>query len=130
MLEVLEKSDSPLYMPYKGPPRVNNRLSHPAWIVFADWNLHCPKAVELAEVYSIGRTMFLLLEQVKLEAVEELDDYANVELKWSSWSDDIPMTWKEVVRRCQKQNPNSRPDLVWLAEFWKKERDSLFNQAF
>lgn len=52
------------YIPYDGPPRINNYLSHPEWIVFEDWKARCPRAVELAEVWGMGKWLFFLLQEV------------------------------------------------------------------
>lgn len=50
------------YTKYEGPERHNTREGrngHPwaEWNVFLEWIETCPSAAELAEVFSLGRTM-------------------------------------------------------------------------
>ncbi|KLP10995.1 Uncharacterized protein LW94_3921 [Fusarium fujikuroi] len=114
-----------LYIPHGGPPRMNNIISTPHWDVFPTWSVHCRKAVELAEVYSLGATMFLTLEQVALEYVPGIEDYSRTSLVWSIASRDIPQPWKDVVDACVRQDPNERISMKELLLFWDSERHKL-----
>ena len=63
-----------VYEKYCGPDRENLAWGRPKWNVFPHWRDFYPKALEAAEVFSLGRTMWMLLEQVTQREVEELDD--------------------------------------------------------
>lgn len=57
-----------LYTKYSGPPRRNvddelGDYSWHSWNVFPVWNLAHPLALELAEVFSLGGSMWMLLRQ-------------------------------------------------------------------
>lgn len=110
-----------LYRRYKGPPRINNAIGTPHWDVFPAWSVHCRKAVELAEVFSLGATMFLILEQVALEQVPGVEDYSTAKMAWSSESSDIPQAWKDTVSACTRENPNERISMKEVLAFWNNE---------
>lgn len=110
-----------LYTRYEGPPRINNTIGTPHWDVFPAWSVHCRKAVELVEVFSLGATMFLILEQVALEKVPGLEDYSTAKMAWSHASSDIPQAWKETVNVCTRENPNERISMKEVLAFWKNE---------
>ncbi|KAF6803730.1 phosphotransferase enzyme family protein [Colletotrichum sojae] len=99
-----------IYTPYIGPPRRNQKWGYPGWNVFPEWKRTCPRAAELAEVFSIGRTAWMLLEQVEQSPDPEV---------WTA--EDIPAAWKDTVDRCLKKDPNDRPDLDEVVAFWRGE---------
>ncbi|KAH8689718.1 kinase-like domain-containing protein [Phaeosphaeriaceae sp. PMI808] len=96
-----------IYIPYTGPPRMNNVISTPKWNVFPSWSVQCRKAVELAEVYSLGATMFLICEQVALEQMPGVEDYSTAKM--------------DVVDSCTKEDPNERMGMSEVLDFWNEE---------
>ncbi len=69
-----------LYGKYGGPDRKNLAWGRPKWNVFPSWKDFYPRALEAAEVFSLGRIMWMLLEQVTQSEVEELNE---VVIFWS-----------------------------------------------
>jgi hypothetical protein len=114
-----------IYTRYDGPRRVNNPIGTPEWNVFPIWKAECPRAAELAEVYSLGRTMWLLLEQVGLDDADGVEDYSSEVVHWTDWSEDIPQSWKNTIAACMKQDPNERMPMRRLSDFWKMESNEL-----
>ncbi|KUJ11612.1 uncharacterized protein LY89DRAFT_739039 [Mollisia scopiformis] len=57
-----EGSSTPRYTKYTGPETRNTSLSSTPG-VYPEWSKKCPKALELAEVFSLGRCMWKLLRQ-------------------------------------------------------------------
>ncbi|KAF2266532.1 hypothetical protein CC78DRAFT_531642 [Lojkania enalia] len=110
-----------VYTLHEGPPRINNLIGTPHWDVFPDWSTNCRKAVELAEVYSLGAAMFLILEQVALERVPGKEDYSTAKMVWSAASSDIPQSWKDIVSACTRADPNERMRMKELLAFWSNE---------
>jgi serine/threonine protein kinase len=106
-----------LYKKYHGPPRENLAWGRPKWNVFPIWRDHCPRALEAAEVFSLGRTMWMLLQQVAQSEVEDLDE---VVLYWNEEASDIPDDWKVVISSCLDPDPNRRIRLSELVRFWGK----------
>ena len=105
-----------MYEKYCGPDRENLAWGRPQWNVFPHWRDFYPKALKSAEVFSLGRTMWMLLEQVTQREVEELDD--KVVVSWSDMAKEIPEDWKSVVSRCLHPDPNERIGLSELVDFW------------
>ncbi|KAJ0315571.1 hypothetical protein Brms1b_006024 [Colletotrichum noveboracense] len=101
-----------IYTPHEGAPRKNQKWGFPDWNVFPEWKRTCPRAAELAEVFSLGRTMWMLLEQV-----EQSPDAA----VWTEASKDVPAAWKAMVMRCIERDPNDRPELDEVVAFWEKQ---------
>ncbi|ROT38519.1 kinase-like protein [Sodiomyces alkalinus F11] len=110
-----------VYTQYQGPVRVNLPRGRPLWNVFPDWSKRWPKACEAAEVFSLGRTMWMLLQEVPQEDVEDLDP-EGITVNWSEDADDIPDCWKAVVMRCLERDPNERIGLVDLVQFWEGQQ--------
>lgn len=104
-----------VYEKYCGPDRENLAWGRPKWNVFPHWRDFYPPALEAAEVFSLGRTMWMLLEQVTQTEVEDLDE---VFVSWSDVAQDIPEDWKGVVSRCLDPDPNERIGLLELVDFW------------
>ncbi len=105
----VDKSDEChlVYVSYNGPKRVNMPIGAPRWNVFPAWQKSFPRAVELAEVYSLGRTMWLILEQVARDPTE-LEEYASQVMGCSDQSKDILPSWKQVIAHCTHRDPNHR----------------------
>ncbi|WDK12694.1 phosphotransferase enzyme family protein [Colletotrichum graminicola] len=101
-----------LYNPRTGPPRKNQKWGFPDWNVLPEWKVSCPRAAELAEVFSLGRTMWMLLEQVEQSADPTI---------WTSVASDIPREWKNMVMRCVERDPNNRPELDEVVDFWRRQ---------
>lgn len=113
-----------VYTKYTGPERRNmpegsGRESFHVWNVFPEWQASCPKALELAEVFALGRTMWMLLSQIanNFDEVEHPDD---VQVNWAGKTDP-PSHWVEIVENCMKADPNDRPSLDNLVKFWEGE---------
>ncbi|KAJ6256892.1 hypothetical protein Dda_8762 [Drechslerella dactyloides] len=106
---------------YEGPERINSPIGAPLWNSFIGWMKDYPRAAELAEVFSLGRTMWVLLEQVGLEHEPGVTDYSTKVIRWSSWSDDIPTSWKRIVEASMAHDANDRPLMSELLRFWERE---------
>ena len=115
------------YTKYTGPERRNMPETTPGdngwnvWNVFPVWKEQCPKALELAEVFSLGRCMWMLLRQPDMDAFEDVTSTEDVVEDWGS-SEDIPVHWRHVVQDCLKHSPNDRIGLSELLTFWDGAR--------
>ena len=109
-----------VYERYAGPERMNQAVM-PYWNVFPAWNKEFPLACELAEVYSLGRTMWVILEQVGLERQHGVTDYSTQSIRWTQQTSDIPMSWKSTVSACMADDPNTRPLMSELMTFWSEQ---------
>jgi len=105
-----------VYEKYCGPDREDLAWGQPKWNVFPHWRPFYPRALEAAEVFSLGRVMWMLLEQVSQSRLEDEDD---VVVCWSEDARDIPRDWKEIVSRCLNPDPNKRIRLQELVDFWE-----------
>lgn len=117
-----------VYEKYGGPDRANLAWGRPKWNVFPSWRNLYPRALDAAEVFSLGRTMWMLLQQVAQSEVEERDE---VIVSWSDVAKDIPEDWKGVVSRCLDPDPNERISLLELVDFWRAVtcRDGAYSCA-
>ncbi|KAF3931126.1 hypothetical protein ABW20_dc0108557 [Dactylellina cionopaga] len=109
------------YHRYEGPERINSPIGEPFWNIFPGWTVEHRMAAELAEVFSLGRTMWVLLEQVGLEHEPGVTDYSTQTIRWSNRSEDIPDPWKRIVEASMADDSNQRPLMKELVEFWEKE---------
>ncbi|KAI0112047.1 kinase-like domain-containing protein [Nemania sp. FL0031] len=119
-----EGSKKLLYTKYTGPERRNmpeggGDESFNIWNVFPEWQSSCPRALQLAEVFALGRTMWMLLSQT-VDCFEEVEHPNDVQVTWDSASD-IPSHWIRKVEKCMDTDPNERPLLKDLVEFWEVE---------
>ncbi|KAI9893009.1 MAG: hypothetical protein M1814_000893 [Vezdaea aestivalis] len=115
------------YTKYEGPARSNQ---DPAldwgrtwnkWKVFPIWEKECPLALELAEVFSLGRTMWMLLRWPEDAVLESVKHPLELITNWEQdGKDGIPENWKEFVDQCMALDPNERPGVVTVAEFWEE----------
>ncbi|KAM0280482.1 hypothetical protein ACHAQH_004061 [Verticillium albo-atrum] len=101
-----------VYKPYVGETRQNLRWGYPDWNVFPIWKETCPRAAELAEVFSLGRVMWMLMEQLEQSPKPTV---------WTTRSADMPRGWKDLINQCMELDPNARPDLDELVDFWGAE---------
>lgn len=119
-----------IYEKYCGPDRENLAWGRPKWNVFPHWRDSYPRASEAAEVFSLGRTMWMILEQVPQN---RLEDAGGVVVSWSEDAKDIPEDWKAMVSRCLDPDPNERIRLLEVVAFWEvvnhKERALLANPS-
>lgn len=114
-----------VYTKYTGPPRRNmpeggGQQSFHIWNVFPEWHVSCPRALELAEVFALGRTMWMLLSQTD-DDFEEVEHPNDAKISWGHRKEELPRHWIETVERCMDEDPNNRPSLVDLVEFWQAE---------
>ncbi|KAK0655570.1 hypothetical protein B0T16DRAFT_432809 [Cercophora newfieldiana] len=113
------------YIKHSGTPRRNvdedvlGDAPWHIWNVFPIWSNEHPWALELAEVFSLGRSMWMLLRQPESD-FEDIEHPDQLITDWDK-SEDIPATWKQMVDRCMSRDPNKRPDLSELVGFWMNE---------
>ena len=108
-----------MYKKYCGPGRENLACGQTKVECFSQLEGFCPRAWEGAEVFSLGRTMWMLLEQVTQNEVEGLGE---VVVSWSKVAKDIPEGRRGVVDRCLDLDPNGRIGLLALVNFWEGEK--------
>jgi len=111
-----------VYEKYTGPPRQNLTYGSPKWNVFPMWRDECPKALEKAEVHSLGKTMWMLLQ-----GVAELEEaFRDGNIYWTD--NDTLEDWRDIVEQCLHPDPNMRIGLSELVELWEgvKERVGFF----
>ncbi|KAH0495056.1 hypothetical protein TgHK011_008628 [Trichoderma gracile] len=113
-----------VYTRYHGPERVNLPGGRPEWNVFPEWSEKWPKAAEAAEVFSLGRTMWMLLQQVLQDDIQHLSP-EELQVSWDGDAADIPDAWKAVVMQCLEEDPPARLQLVDLVKFWEQQQDIL-----
>lgn len=97
------------------------------WSVFLEWGKKCPKALELAEVFSLGRSVWMLLCQPDLDKFDDITCTEEVVEDWES-SENIPEHWKRVVEDCLHKDPNKRIGLRELVAFWDSERQAMYER--
>ncbi|KAJ9137675.1 Protein kinase-like domain [Pleurostoma richardsiae] len=112
------------YTKYQGKERRNMPENTPGsngwnvWNPFLAWQDTCPRASELAEVFSLGRSMWMLLRQCNRDELDGILDTRDVVEDWTG-SDDIPAQWKEAVDGCLRRDPDDRTGLLALQAFWE-----------
>ena len=117
------KAEKPklIYRKHTGAPR-ENHWKWPKWNVFPIWQTECPDALRAAEVYSFGRTLWVIFEQVSLvDFVGGGKAFTPESISWGSPTAGIPSHWKDFVYECVDPNPNVRPNLDTAISFWEKE---------
>ena len=116
-----------VYKKYTGSPRENLAWSRPKWNIFPIWRESNPRALEAVEVFSLGRTKWMMLQQISQSEVEDLQ--GNLMVSASNWdgaaTNDIPGHWKSLVNLCMHVDPNRRPRLQEIVKFWDKEVRAL-----
>ncbi|KAK0723489.1 hypothetical protein B0T26DRAFT_640838, partial [Lasiosphaeria miniovina] len=119
------------YSKYAGPPRRSMEedvvgfgdKSWHAWNAFRVWSEDSSLALplELTEVFSLGRSMWMLLCQAKVD-LDDVERAGDIQTTWENGGEDIPAAWKRFVDRCLVPDPNYRPDVLEVVDFWKRER--------
>lgn len=87
------------------------------WNWLLEWQRTCSRAAELADVFSLGRTMWMLLRQYNhqdLEGIENIDDITE---DWNTFNN-IPLDWRKLVGQCLERDPRRRPILKAIHKFW------------
>ncbi|KAI8281996.1 hypothetical protein K4K59_008064 [Colletotrichum sp. SAR11_240] len=113
------------YTKYEGPPRRNTEEDvlgdYPwnTWNVFPSWSAEHPLALELAEVFSLGRATWMLLRQPDMD-FDEIEHPSQLQTSWEG-AQDIPTAWVCMVDRCMAEDPNERPDTMEVLGFWQAE---------
>ncbi|KAF0326611.1 nima-related kinase 5 [Colletotrichum asianum] len=113
------------YTKYEGPSRRNTEKDvlgdYPwnTWNVFPDWSAEHPLALELAEVFSLGRATWMLLRQPNMD-FDEIEHPSQLKTSWEG-AQDIPTAWMWMVDRCMAEDPNERPDTMEVLGFWQAE---------
>ncbi|KAL8713168.1 MAG: hypothetical protein Q9220_002689 [cf. Caloplaca sp. 1 TL-2023] len=105
-----------VYEKYTGPERENLSWSRPKWNVFPLWREHFPRALAAAEVFSLGRTMWMLFERLTQEDVEMNHP---ITVSWSDASKDVLAAMKCLVDKCVDPDPNKRIELSFLLRMWE-----------
>lgn len=127
---VSEQANAKLvYTKYTGPerrdmPEGSGRANFHVWNVFPEWQASCPRATELAEVFALGRTRWILLTQ-KDDDFDEVEHPDDVQVTWGNIN--APSGWIRRIEKCMDKDPNERPLLADLVEFWNAEEFLLGN---
>lgn len=78
----------------------------------------------MAEVYSLGCALWMLLAQINLENYHN-DGRAHVAMeRWmieASNTFGVPRRWKRAIRECVQKDPNKRLSMRQLMGFWELE---------
>lgn len=110
-----------IYRKHTGAPR-ENHWKWPRWNIFPIWQIKCPAALRAAEVYSLGRTLWVIFEQLsQVDLVGDGNDFTPGPISWGLRTADIPSHWKDFVNECVDPNPNFRPDLDIAVSFREQE---------
>ncbi|KAH8122466.1 putative serine/threonine protein kinase, variant 1 [Trichoderma asperelloides] len=81
----------------------------------------CPRALEAAEVYSVGRSLWAIFEQSDDVWVYKRGHSETKAVVWTHGSDSVPEAWKDFVSRCMNLDPNKRPTFEQGERFWGQE---------
>ncbi|CEJ92316.1 hypothetical protein VHEMI07976 [[Torrubiella] hemipterigena] len=82
-----------VYTKYKGPERSNmpeeawGNMGWTKWNVLTLWQEQCPKALELAEVFSVGRSIHMLLRQPDTDGFDDIEDTLEMIEDWDECDD-------------------------------------------
>lgn len=112
--DVNEEGAKLVYTKYVGPERRNmpeggGQETFNVWNVFPVRQSSCPRATELAEVFALGRTVWMLLSQTD-DDLDEVNHPDDVNISWGG--NDIPARWIEMTEQCMDRDPNGRPSVV------------------
>ncbi|KAK6444203.1 hypothetical protein FP744_10000451 [Trichoderma asperellum] len=88
---------------------------------FYDKLCECPRALEAAEVYSVGRSLWAIFEQSDDVWVYKRGHSETKAVVWTHGSDSVPEAWKDFVSRCMNLDPNKRPTFEQGERFWGQE---------
>ncbi|CAK7197882.1 hypothetical protein SEUCBS139899_000532 [Sporothrix eucalyptigena] len=123
--DVHQTSSKLVYTKYDGPGRRNmpvgggTRTFH-NWNVFPVWQQTCPKATELAEVFALGRTMWMILTQMSGVDFNNINHPDEIQVTWHD-RDELPLVWVDMVVKYMERDPNSRPAIADVITFWEGE---------
>lgn len=99
-------SKSLVYKPYKTPPIPDSGDN------LIIQNHECPKAVEKAEAYALGRTMWMLLPRIDEGHAYNIWQPNPETILWRTKSQhDVPQDWEDIIRRCVCEDLNKWIDL-------------------
>jgi hypothetical protein len=65
----------------------------------------------------------MLLSQT-VDDFDEVEHPEDVRITWGNESN-LPLHWIRMVEKCMEKDPNERPLVVDLVEFWETEKSSL-----
>ncbi|KAI9723535.1 MAG: hypothetical protein M1828_004131 [Chrysothrix sp. TS-e1954] len=113
---------------YKYHPRpvLAERRRWPSANVFPIWQKACPLALEAAEMYSLGKTLWSIFEQADEKCCQVHSSILEPgSLRWDAKSADIPDSWKQFVNVCVSYDANERGRFADAATFWEHELETL-----
>ena len=108
------------FIKYTGPSRSNmsedlsGGNTWNVWNVFPIWSKSHPRALELAEVFSLGRSMWMVLRQPDMD-FDDIEHSNDMIIDWDD-AEDNPHRWRTNAMQCMPNDPNERPDLDQLME--------------
>ncbi|EHK48406.1 uncharacterized protein TrAtP1_009855 [Trichoderma atroviride] len=122
--EAQEAKPTMAYREFIGP-LLDSRGTWPRRNVFQLWQRECPRALEAAEIYSVGKSLWVIFEQKNDDWVYERKHPEATTVEWTPGSDGVSGAWKDFVSRCMSVDPNKRPTFEQGERFWEQEWKQL-----
>ncbi|PNP51217.1 hypothetical protein THARTR1_08121 [Trichoderma harzianum] len=122
--EPAEVKERMVYRKFIGPLR-DDFGAWPRRNVFQLWQVECPRALEAAEVYSVGCSLWVMFEQSEDVWTYDRRQPGAKEIMWTEISESVPERWKDFVSRCMSLDANKRPTFEQGEEFWRQEWQQL-----